>query len=70
MKKALFILVAVTLLAGCNWVEDGEYNGDDFATVCLDGVEYWMRKSGYSGYMAVRIDPETLQPARCERRVR
>ena len=66
MKKTLLILVAATLLAGCgNMVDDEDFTEHDFATVCLDGVEYWVRMVPYKAYMAVRIDPETLQPATC-----
>ena len=43
-----------------------------YQVICLDGVEYWhWREShGYQGYesLAVKIDPETLQPSRCNRR--
>lgn len=67
--KALMILVAATLLAGCgkawNRVDDGDFTGHDFAVVCLDGVEYWVRVAPGKAYMAVRINPETLQPATC-----
>ena len=37
-----------------------------FVTVCIDSVEYWERASGYKGYLAVKINKETLQPNRCE----
>jgi hypothetical protein len=38
---------------------------DMFWDACLGGVEYWVRDSGHNGYMAVRIDPETLSFVRC-----
>jgi hypothetical protein len=39
---------------------------DRFETICLDGVEYWVRAAGNGSYLATRIDPETLQPRRCK----
>lgn len=37
-----------------------------FVAVCIGGVEYWERTRGYKGYLAVKINKETLQPTRCE----
>lgn len=68
-----FLVLALLLLAGCgkapNRFDREDYNTSQsmFQPICLDGVEYWIRAIGRKGYMAVRIDPETLQPRRCNK---
>ena len=73
--KIIAILALAVILTGCNprnghtaSVESRKANipEDYFVAVCLDGVEYWMRETGHLSYLAPRIDPETLMPARCE----
>lgn len=65
----LFILaIFTTLLAACgpvpNRLKDNELGRQDFSTICLEGVSYWVRVSGRT-YMAPRYDKATLQPVRC-----
>lgn len=68
-----FLVLVLLLLAGCgkpaNRFDREDYNTSQsmFQPICLDGVEYWIRAVGHKGYMAVRIDPETLQPRRCNK---
>lgn len=64
MKKIFASMIAVAFLAGC--VEEGDDLTQDYTTVCIHGVEYLHRASGHKGYLAPRIDAETLQPRRCE----
>lgn len=70
MKK-LLIIIPLILLGACGPVpnrfdqEDYSKAATMFTPICVDGVEYWIRAAGSKGYMAVRIDPETLQPRRC-----
>jgi energy-converting hydrogenase Eha subunit G len=37
----------------------------DFNVSCIDGVEYWYGQAGYKGYIAPRIDSETLDFVTC-----
>ena len=57
-------LIALVSLAGC--VEEGSNQTSDMITICLDRVAYWYDGSGQSQMMAVRINPETLQPMLCK----
>ena len=67
------LLVLALLLAACgplpNRFDREDYNTSEgmFQAICIDGVEYWIRAASNKGYMAVRIDPETLQPRRCNK---
>lgn len=67
--KTILILVLMLTLVGCkldNNVDSSDnWSVRDFATVCLDGVQYYMRATGKQSYMAVRIDPETRMPSLC-----
>lgn len=68
MKKLLVIAVLL-VLAGCdNQWSDSDYSTSTnlFTSICIDGVEYWIRATGHKGYLAVRIDPNTLMPKRCK----
>ena len=63
--KWLAIPLMIIPLAACQddrekAVSDLKYN---YLVECIDGVEYWIR---LSGYMAPRVDPETLTFVRCE----
>lgn len=37
----------------------------DFDVSCIDGVEYWYGQEGNKGYLAPRIDSETLDFVTC-----
>jgi hypothetical protein len=37
-----------------------------FHTVCLDGVEYWTTNTGWPTTLAIKADPVTLAPVRCD----
>ncbi len=70
--KYLTFAIMTLLLSGCgmkmdNVVDDNHYTVSDFSTVCLDGTAYWVRAAGHRGFMAVRIDPQTREPMRCDR---
>jgi len=66
--KSILIILAAVILTGCgNRIGNGHYTSKDFAVVCLDGVEYYVRerRGSYRGLMAVRYDSRTLQPTTC-----
>lgn len=50
------------------------YKNVRFSTVCLDGISYWINvtntdKGAWAtsmGMLAVKINPETLKPEKCE----
>ena len=67
MKYVLMAAIVLTL-AGCKDERPTSFSGSgrDFQVECIDGVQYWYRNAGHSGYMAARIDPETLTFVRCE----
>jgi hypothetical protein len=64
---ALSLALALSACAPSNGFSADDYadSEDLFSTICLDGVEYWVRAAASKSYLAVRIDPETLQPRRC-----
>jgi hypothetical protein len=67
MKYVLVMAVALTL-AACKEDERPTVESDsgrNYRVECVGGVEYWVRHSGHNGYMAVRVDPETLSFVRC-----
>lgn len=41
-------------------------SGRSYRVECIGGIEYWAHANGYQGYMAIRVDPETLTFVRCE----
>jgi len=61
------IVAVVGLFALIAYVDDNAVvNIGDFNVSCLDGVEYWYGQSGYKGYLAPRIDNETLSFVSCD----
>jgi translation initiation factor IF-1 len=66
--KYILIVAALITLAACKEDERTAVESDsgrNYRVECLDGVEYWVRYSGHNGYMAVRVDPETMSFVRC-----
>jgi hypothetical protein len=72
--KLIVLMIAVLLaagLSGCkqaiNQFDAADYRVSEtlFSTICLDGVEYWIRGASSKSYMAVRIDPASLKPKIC-----
>jgi hypothetical protein len=68
MKYAI-IFTAMLALTACK--EDtppifGSESGRNYRVECIDGVEYWLRARGRLGFMALRVDPETMTFVRCE----
>ena len=74
MIKTISALVALTLFAGCgpvtNVFDKNDYFTSEhlFETICLDGVEYWIRARSHKSYLAPRIDPKTMMPSACRAR--
>jgi hypothetical protein len=67
MKYAIAFMILLTLTACKDERPLVESNsGRDYRVECVGGVEYWARERGNKGYMAVRVDPETLTFVRCE----
>lgn len=70
MKKIALLLAVSLMFVGCGKSDNriaaaDEFSEADFQSVCLDGVQYWMRAAARKGYLAVRIDPNTLKPVNC-----
>lgn len=61
--KMLFVLCAVLAVAGCkvdNSIADNDLDKGDFATVCMDGVQYWTRRAGgVVTYFAPRFNQQS-----------
>ncbi len=74
MIKTISVLTALTLLTACgpgpNSFDKNDYFTSEsmFETICLDGVEYWIRATHYKSYLAPRIDPKTMMPSACRTR--
>ncbi len=77
MIKTISVLAALILLAGCgpgnpapNSFDKNDYFTSEslFETICLDGVEYWIRGAYQKSYLAPRIDPKTMMPRACRAR--
>jgi hypothetical protein len=67
MKYTIAIL-AVLALTACVEDERPVVKSDsdrNYRVECVDGIEYWVRHSGHQGYMAVRVDPDTMSFVRC-----
>jgi hypothetical protein len=66
--KYILITIAALTLAACKEDErptvESE-SGRNYRVECVGGIEYWVRYSGNNGYMAVRVDSETLTFVRC-----
>ena len=66
MKWILIPVMLITLAACQDEREQTQAEqGNKYRVECIDGVEYWTRWTGYKGYMAARVDPETLEFVRC-----
>lgn len=68
MKRAIAILAMIALTACVEEDERPAINSNSDRTYraeCIDGIEYWVRHIGHKGYMAVRVDPDTLSFVRC-----
>jgi hypothetical protein len=64
--KYIMILTAAVFLAACNEEKTQSTTSSlSFAIECIDGVEYWRARRGKGGYMAVRVDPNTMTFVRC-----
>jgi len=72
MKELFAILAAVvifiTLIIGVLRYFDKQatVENNDFNVVCLEGVEYWYRKSGYTAILAAKYDADTGKIETCE----
>jgi hypothetical protein len=67
MKYTVVILAALALAACKDERPRTESDsGRGYRAECIDGVEYWTRSYGNAGFMAVRVDPNTMTFVRCE----
>lgn len=69
MKKVVLACLAGVVLAGCS-PQEGEIGmvrsaEVEYKTLCIEGVKYLKGGHGYEGYMAIKIDRNTLKPERC-----
>lgn len=63
MKELIMLGIFGVIVGGILfWSSEIDRNAqpttEEFIVVCLDGVEYWYRQSGYKGMMAVRMTTE------------
>ena len=65
MWKLIIATPLTVLLSGCNG-DTESISGKNYGVECIGGVEYWYRALGNRGYMAPRIDSETLNCIRCD----
>jgi hypothetical protein len=63
MKYAALMVIALSI-AGCTETTGDVVNG--FETACLDGVLYYVDKSGYGTSLAPVVDSKTLTFVRCK----
>jgi hypothetical protein len=62
----LLSAVTVVLFLGLRQLDNNAViEISDFNVSCIDGVEYWYGQAGYKGYIAPRIDSETLDFVTC-----
>ena len=64
---AVFAFVAVVVIAVDRRDSNAMIDKAHVNTSCIDGVEYYTRSSGYQGYIAPRVDPDTLTFVNCNR---
>lgn len=60
--KTLLLVVSLFLVTACGEYETvGTQKSDDyeFEIICLAGVEYYVRRGGRNGYMAVKFTPDS-----------
>lgn len=61
MNKLLAMVVCLGLLSGCNETNNvGVSSSGDvsFLRICIDNVEYLIRRNGNNGYMAPHFKPD------------
>jgi hypothetical protein len=61
------VLVLMVIVFAMNADSNAVVEVADFNVSCIDGVEYWYGQSGYKGYIAPRIDSQTLNFVRCDK---
>lgn len=66
--KYVIMIASFAILSAC--IPDAREKvasevGQTYTVECINGVEYWKQSRGYGGYMAPRINPETLTFVRC-----
>jgi hypothetical protein len=71
MKLKFFTILMLLLLTACSRenlgisAKSGSLSEADFEVQCLNGVQYYVRTVAYKGYMAVKINKDTLKPETC-----
>ncbi len=68
MKYVMIVIAALTLVACKDERPAVESDGArNYRVECVGGVEYWVQFNNIqsAGYMAVRVDPETMSFVRC-----
>jgi len=66
ISAAVVILVALILGVLSYFDKHATVENNDFNVVCLEGVEYWYRKSGYTAILAAKYDAETGKIVNCK----
>ena len=62
------VVIFITLVIGVISYSDkrATVEDNDFNVVCLEGVEYWYRKSGYTAILAAKYNAETGKIETCK----
>lgn len=63
MFSRVAVVLIMVLVSGCG---NSSSSLREMGVVCFDGVKYYKEYHVYRGYMAVKINKDTLQPERCE----
>lgn len=58
------VVLLIMVITGCSRPPTQRTEAE--GVICINGVEYYKWASGYRGYLAVKINKDTLQPERCE----
>jgi len=66
ISAAVVILVALILGVISYSDKRATVENNDFNVVCLEGVEYWYRKSGYTAILAAKYDADTGKIETCK----
>jgi len=67
--KYILALMSLLTLTACfddDRPSQDSTSGRSYMIECIDGIQYWLRSGSTQGFMAVRVDPETMTFVRCE----
>jgi cbb3-type cytochrome oxidase subunit 1 len=62
----VLVFVGMVLVAALYYDANATIDNHQVNVSCIDGIEYWTRMIGYKGFMAVRVDPDTMSFVTCD----